>query len=158
MNIKYKKIPKTSKKEYISGYEALNIKKQDGTVADWHPLNFWLAKDEKDYINLYKTNDILGDEGIEYRNIDYTEDKVHVANFPRAIADLIYYGDEKTLSRLRYMTNDFLSKDEELETLKMLLKINDNYKDISEFLMIEFTRYFRKGIVDEIRGLSNRKN
>ena len=49
-------------KEYISGWEALNIPNEKGLVADWHPLCFLNNKDD---IKKYKYNKILGNKGIK---------------------------------------------------------------------------------------------
>ena len=51
-------------KEYYSGWEALNLAKESGAIADWHTLSNWSYKLQK-----YTFNKDLGDSGISERFI-----------------------------------------------------------------------------------------
>lgn len=135
----YKKIPETSLEKYISGFEALNIVSENGLTADWHPITFWTGKNDEE-IPLYQ-NYILKDKGISLRKIPYSEEPVFIANFPRAIADLIYYEYEKTPHRFRNIANDFLSEKEKKELFEYLLEIRKE-KNIEDFLIQEFSKEY----------------
>lgn len=109
----WKVVPPTSYQKYISGWEALNTPTLDNDAADWHPWDFW-----HDYagvemqIKLYH-NDLLGSEGVSYRHIRYTPQKVHIASFARAFADLIYYAkSEDELGKLTYDCEAMLDDDD----------------------------------------------
>lgn len=91
-------------REYYSGWEALNIQNENGLVADWHPLNFWGDNPKK-----YAFNESLGDCGISKRFVSFIGKKVYVANYPRAIADLVISKNTKGLKNCVY---DYLSDDE----------------------------------------------
>ena len=39
-------------KEYYSGWEALNLAKESGAIADWHPLSFCEKLKNKDINNV----------------------------------------------------------------------------------------------------------
>lgn len=136
-----KKIPETSYDRYVSGWYALNIPKSDGSVADWHPLLYWLSTSEKEEtVPLTSASPILGRRGIEYREITYPyKAKVHIATFPRALADLILWGDEQTLQTLRGCGDDYLSEEEEEEFYHYLKLINE-HKDIGEFILYQCTK------------------
>lgn len=114
---------------YISGWEALNLPKEDGTTADWHP--FLYPPLEK-----YEYNELLKDLGIKLRNIN--GNFRYVANFPRAIADLVFVGDTKQLKNCVY---DFLTKEETIELFEYLKKINE-VKDIQHFIKTELTKLY----------------
>lgn len=61
-NIYLKKIPKTSLKSYISGWEALNTPNNHSS-ADWYPINFWYSKNKDETIKLYNcTHEFLNKE------------------------------------------------------------------------------------------------
>lgn len=117
--------------KYISGWEALNIKKNDGTIADWHPLIH--PPKEK-----YSYNKILGNLGIEERFISALNKKIKVANYPRAIADLVYLGKINGLKNCVY---DFLTEEESKELYGYLKKINKN-KQVDEFMKFELTKLY----------------
>lgn len=136
--MKFKKIPDTSLERYISGWEALNVVDENGLSADWHPLKFWLAYNDDDEIPLF-SNPILGSNGIKKRKIKYSDELVYIADFPRAIADLIYT-DDKTDSLVNAST-DFLTDEEAKVLFKYLLKIL-KFKDIEAYIIHEFPKYY----------------
>lgn len=141
-------IPKTSSENYISGWEALNIPDENQNIADWHPKTYLFSEKENEEIQLYNTIDILGNNGIKKRIIKYPENKeVYIANFPRAIADLLLTMKDYQVSSLYNCCSDFLTKDETDELYNYLKNLKDNQR-IDDFLKYEFTvRYFNdKGV------------
>ncbi|MSN96900.1 hypothetical protein CFF98v445_00560 [Campylobacter fetus subsp. fetus] len=122
---------------YLSGWEALNIPRLDGTTADWHPL-LYLA--DKNSIKTYESNEILGDLGIQKRYIKMLDKEEYVANYARAIADLVYSGDT---DGLKNCTRDYLDDDEELELFGYLKLINTN-KKVDDFMKFELTKLYFK--------------
>lgn len=141
--MKYKKIPKTSENLYISGWEALNTPGKTGS-ADWHPLDFWLSyEDSEDYIKLY-TNPVLGNEGVEYREIEYSRDYEFIANHPRALADLVYsaFKEGKDINTYSRDSRDLLSDEECKEYWKYLRKMSKYSNEIDEFSKVEFPGWY----------------
>lgn len=155
-----KTVPKTSKDNYISGFYSLNTPYEDRETADWHPMTYWYTPDDKPCeILLYKPNELLGCQGIEYRNIMWTDEKVYISNFPRALCDLLF--ERNIPSMLRYSKQDFLMReDDQKEYFGMLMKIYkaDIYDDFGVLVMnnlypIEFSRW----LIDETRRLAKNK-
>jgi hypothetical protein len=134
-------IPKNSSTSYISGWEALNISDENRNTADWHPRTYLFSYDKDKAINLYNTTNVLGNSGIKKRIIDYpSQREVYIANFPRAIADLVLTMKDYQLSSLHNCCNDFLNEDETEHLYQYLIKNNPR---VDEFLKYEFTvRYF----------------
>ncbi|MBT0612816.1 hypothetical protein [Campylobacter hyointestinalis] len=122
---------------YLSGWEALNIPRLDGTTADWHPL-LYLA--DKNSIKTYESNEILGDLGIQKRYIKMLGKEEYVASYARAIADLVYSGDT---DGLKNCVKDYLDDDEELELFGYLKLINKN-KKVDDFMKFELTKLYFK--------------
>lgn len=133
-----KEIPTTSYDNYISGWEALNTIAPNGTTADWHALEYWGAIKQKENIKLYN-NYFLGNAGIACRKINWSSDKVYIANFARAVADLVYYSDN--LDELKFIFSDMLNEDEESEAFEYM-KIISKHKDIDEFLKRELPKKY----------------
>jgi len=111
----------TSKEKYISGFEALNVVSEDGiTIADWHPLKYWVYSKQSPEISLYSYNPLLGMSGIKERIIDYKPNqKVFIADFPRAIADYIFMQPKKFAKEMFDCRKDFLSTKKEEEEGKV---------------------------------------
>lgn len=139
MELYYKKVPKTTPERYISGYEALNVVDENGLTADWHPLTFWTSTTQEE-IPLYE-NPLLKEKGISFRKIPFSEEMVYIANFARAIADLIYHEYETHPCLFRNIAEDFLSKEERAELFGYLLEIRKE-KEIDEFLIQEFPKEY----------------
>ena len=124
-------------KSYISGWEALNIPTAFGKTADWHPLFYF---NENQELKTYPYNEALGEAGITKRYVPFLRQDEYVANFPRAIADLVYEGNTK---ELKNCVSDFLDDDEVIE-LYEYLKIINKYKNVEDFMKYELTKlYFR---------------
>lgn len=119
--------------KYISGWEALNIVKENGETADWHPLSYFHGETFKMY-ELNEDNP-LGKQGIKYRFIPLLKGEFFVAGFARAIADLLFH-DER--NGLKYCVKDYLN-DEEARELFDYLKILSKVKDVEEFMKWELT-------------------
>ena len=64
----------------------------------------------------------------------------YVANYPRAIADLVYHNEIKGLKNC---VNDFLNDDEEKELFGYLKLINNN-KVVDDFMKFELTKLYFK--------------
>lgn len=133
---------------YISGWEALNIPYETGEVADWHPVNFLYSNTENKQIKLYSRNELLGDFGIKKRIIKYPVIKeVYIADFPRAILDLLLTLKKDELSCLNNSVNDFLNNSDREKLYKFLLTIKD-IPQVYNFLKYEFTNKFYKDLKD----------
>lgn len=153
--IPYKKIPKTSIRKYISGWEALNTPDKNGMTADWHPDQIWLSTPCAPGIELYRSNHILGTSGIEKRKILYSQgESVYIANFPRAIADILFNDDSIYHSQLNGCVDDFLTDEEAEELYRYALLINKE-KNIEWFLKYELTKFYFGE--NKKRGINNEK-
>lgn len=122
---------------YISGWEALNIPTNDGYTADWHPQFYF---NENKVLKTYSYNEILKDSGILKRYIPFLNKDEYVANYPRAIADLVYENNTKELKNCVY---DFLDENEAKELFEYL-KIINKHKDIEDFMKYELTKLYFK--------------
>lgn len=125
--------------DYISGWEALNIPTSNGYIADWHPQFYF---NEKKELKKYPYNEILKDSGISKRYIPFLNKDEYTANYPRAIADLVYENKTRELQNCVY---DFLDDDEAVELFKYL-KIINKYKNIEDFMKYELTKLYFKEI------------
>lgn len=136
-----KKTPPTSINCYVSGFEALNTPDAEGMIADWHPKLYWYSDIENETIKLF-SNNILGSNGIEKRKILYSDKEVYIANYPRAITDLVFTMDDLRISSLSGFINDFaFDTNQEAEVFSYLLKINKQ-KNITWFIKRELTRLY----------------
>lgn len=122
---------------YLSGWEALNIPRLDGTTADWHPLLYF---SDKNSIKTYESNEILGDLGIQKRYIKILDKEEYVASYARAIADLVYSGD---IDGLKNCVRDYLDEDEEIELFGYLKLINKSQM-VDDFMKFELTKLYFK--------------
>lgn len=122
--------------KYLSGWEALNIPNEKNMIADWHPLHFFGTNQE---IKMYSHNPILKEEGISKRFIPMLQREEYVANYPRAIADLVYVKQTQGLKNCCY---DFLDQDEEKELYEMLKKLLPVNPEIENFLKYELTKLY----------------
>ena len=137
-----KKIQGTNEKNYISGYYSLNCPDENGIIADWHPRYYWFSDNKDEKVPLYNTTDVLGNYGIKKRKIQYSDEKVYIADFVRALADMILLQDN--ISEFRFCSKEYLSDDIQVDQLyDLLLKIN-NIKDITWFLKEEFPKLYYK--------------
>ena len=122
---------------YISGWEALNIPRLDGSIADWHPLLYFANKNN---IKTYENNEILGSLGIQRRYVKMLDKEEYVANYARAIADLVYKGET---AGLKNCVQDYLDDNEESELFNYLKLINKN-KKVDDFVKFELTKLYFK--------------
>ncbi len=144
-----KNIPKTSLENYISGYEALNTPDKNRNVADWHPQLYWFSSKENEKLKLYTQNEILKDLGIEKRTITYPIKKeVYIANFPRAIVDLILTLNNYRVKGLYNAKEDFLNKEETEVLYKYLYKLKD-IERIGQYLKYEFAKRYMEDLKNE---------
>ena len=78
--------------------------------------------------------------GLKKEKIKYSNDEVYIANFVRALADLILLQDN--ISEFRFCSNDYLTNDEQKRDLyTLLLEVNER-KDIQCFLKDEFPKSY----------------
>ena len=74
--------------------------------------------------------------------IQYSDEKVYIADFVRALADMILLQDN--INEFRFCSKEYLSDDIQVDQLyDLLLKIN-NIKDITWFLKEEFPKLYYK--------------
>lgn len=129
----------TNEHRYISGWQALNVQSEKGTIADWHPeMYFENFKPKKLY--KFDENSPLKMLGIKERFVPYSQDTYFVANYARAIADLVYYDETR---ELRGCVKDFLDDDEAKELFDYLKIINKS-KNVEEFMKFELTKLYFK--------------
>lgn len=115
--------------EYISDYQALNIPDEKGLIADWHSFKF-----DPYNIRFSKSDDSpLGEKGIKKRYIQEIDKYLYVANFPRALADMILNYDN--LNEFYFCRNDYLTDEEEIELWNYLQEIR-KHKNIEKFSKI----------------------
>ena len=150
----WKKIPKTTKDKYISGWEALNIPIDNKGAVDWHPVQYFHTDDPNQYIKLYDSDNILGDIGINKKHILFPSNEwVYIADTTRAIIDILITVEQdfmiKSLYGCRY---DFLNEDEEnmlWERIVYLIQNNHSKKDrLLSFLRKEFPIRYKKEILE----------
>lgn len=149
MIMKWKKIPPTTKNQYISGLEALNVISSDGiTIADWHPLNYWMYTEKLPEIPLYLSHSLLGECGIKKRVISFDPSReVYIADYPRAIADFVLHHSMSDAKQMVGCRHDFLSTEQEENELYSYLKNIQTIKEIGWFIHRE---YPEKYLEDEI--------
>lgn len=136
-----KSIPETSFQSYISGWEALNVKDIHGFPADWHWKQYWVSCSANDTIPLYE-NPILGALGIEHREICFSKgEKVYIADFPRAFADLVYFCEDPVY-QLRWTANELLTVEEKQTAFAYILRFREE-KELHEYLTIQFPGEYR---------------
>lgn len=128
---------KNNQISYLSGWQALNIPNEKGMIADWHPM-LYLSEPLKFYHS--DENSILGYKGIKKRFVVSLGQEYFVANFARAIADLIL-NDE--YAGLKNCVNDFLDEEEAQELFNYLKMFHKN-KDIENFMRLELTKFYFK--------------
>ncbi len=119
--------------KYYSGWQALNLPDENGKTADWHPLLFWDNEPKK-----YDFNEKLGDWGIKKRYISFLNKEDFVANFARAIADLVLNNDTK---ELKNCVSDYLDDDEAKELYENLKKFKI-LNNVENFLKYELTKFY----------------
>ena len=96
----------------------------------------------KKELKKYPYNEILKDSGISKRYIPFLNKDEYTANYPRAIADLVYENNTRELQNCVY---DFLDDEEAVELFKYL-KIINKYKNIEDFMKYELTKLYFKEI------------
>lgn len=121
---------------YISGWEALNIPNERKQIADWHPYSLYFNDKP---VKLYSSKDsILKEKGIKKRYIEILKQEYYVANYARAIADLVYLGN---IQELKNCVDDFLN-DEEAQELFGYLKLLPKTEYIENFMKYELTKLY----------------
>ena len=124
--------------QYLSGWQALNIPNAKGHIADWHPESFFTNFAPNKFYELAENP--LGVRGIEERFVPFLQKSYFVANFARAIADLVYFNETRDLEGC---AREFLNENEKNELFNYL-KIIAQKKDISAFLKNELPIQYLK--------------
>ena len=135
--------------QYISAWQALNIPNKNGQIADWHPEAFFTNFVPNKFYKLTK-NHPLGTRGIEKRFVPFLQKSYFVANFARAIADLVYFEESRDREGC---VREFLNEEEKNELFEYL-KIIAQTKDISAFLKSELPIHFLKEKSKNAQNLS----
>lgn len=78
--------------DYISGWQALNIPNKQGFCADWH-YHFYFKDKKPLKIYPYDKENPLQMQGIYKRKSPFLDKEYFVANYARAIADLVYFDE-----------------------------------------------------------------
>ena len=145
----WKKIPYTDEENYISGWQSLNIPR-DNIMADWHPVTYLLSTSENDYIKTYKKDNDLGITGIEKKEIKFPyKSEVYISDYPRAIIDIVLTSEqERDIKTLYGCRKDFLSEEEEKILFDRLIKIlesnHNNIDKVERFLKNEYpSKYYK---------------
>ena len=125
--------------KYISGWQALNVQSEKRHIADWHS-NVYFKDCKPTQMFDYDENSPLGMRGIKERFIPFMQKTCFVADYARAIADLVYL--DKT-AQLRYCARDFLNDDEKQELFEYL-KIINKTKNVEDFMKWELTKLYFK--------------
>lgn len=155
----WQKFPKTSKKNYISGYEALNIPNENGDIADWHPRTYLSSQNPNEYIKTYKLDETIGNVGIKNKTINFPyKAEVYIANFVRAIIDIIIFSERDIEIKSLYgCRNDFLTDKEEKELFEELIEIlKKGHKKSEKIVMFLENEYPRKFL--EYKGSEKWRN
>ena len=143
----WQKIPKTSEKKYISGYEALNIPNETGNVGDWHPRTYLSSHNPNEDIRTYELDETIGNIGINYKIINFPyKAKVYIANYVRAIIDIIIFSERDIeIKSLFGCKNDFLTDKEEEELFEQLIEIlKKGHKKSDKIIMFLENEYPKK--------------
>ena len=82
----------------------------------------------------------LGSLGIQRRYVKMLDKEEYVANYARAIADLVYKGET---AGLKNCVQDYLDDNEESELFNYLKLINKN-KKVDDFMKFELTKLYFK--------------
>ena len=123
---------------YISGWEALNIPNEKNQIADWHP---YLLYYKNNPLQFYSSKDsVLKEKGIKKRYIEILKKEYYVADYARAIADLVYLGKTQGLKNCVDDFLDSMEAQELFEYLKLLLK----KEHIENFIKYELTNLYFK--------------
>lgn len=131
--------------DYLSGWEALNVAKENGVIADWHPLHFFNPNKK---LKKYTYNPIFKDKGITRRYIPQLQREEYVANYPRAIADLVYHNQMQGLKNCCF---DYLDEKESRELFELLKGIDT--PQVQAFLKYELTKLF---VEDQCKSIKKR--
>ncbi|WP_029512493.1 hypothetical protein [Mycoplasmopsis iners] len=86
-----KNVPKTTKKNYLSGWQSLNLQlDKENWGGDWHFINHFYSFNQNQELPTYSYNSHLGFKGILKRTIKIfdTEKTIYVASYPRVVFDL----------------------------------------------------------------------
>lgn len=125
--------------QYISGWQALNIQSESGHIADWH-CDVYFKDFKPTEVYEYDENSPLKMLGIKKRFIPFMQETHYVANYARAIADLVYLD---RVAQLRYCARDFLNDDEKQELFNYL-KIINKTKNVENFMKTELALFYLK--------------
>ncbi|WP_027335090.1 hypothetical protein [Mycoplasmopsis felifaucium] len=122
MEIYQKLIPQTDKKNYLSGWQSLNLSFDDeNNCADWHFTNAFYSTKPTDILETFTYNNKIGYKGILKRKIKiFSNEQWHyIASYPRAVFDLWH----KFIKTNQFdMLNDFNFSKKQVNVLKSYLE------------------------------------
>lgn len=133
-----KKIPKTTMNRYISKYYALNSEIDGKLPADWHPY-CWECETNDEYIDLMD-NYFLGEKGILFTKIKFSDSPVYIATFPRAVVDILYDLIKNNMDINNFgrdLKKEFLTEEEQKEMFDLLIEFN-NHINIESYIKNQF--------------------
>lgn len=141
-------IPETTQEAYITGTSALNVPTEDGHFADWHFTETFLTPGTRFRVagkNYPSTADVFGKFGIrECGEIlrDYgvplePGKAVYVANYVRALLDLVYNLTREHKSPDFLKLDDFLEEKDKAETLSMIDAIKAKIADTVQLNLLD---------------------
>lgn len=133
-------IPKTTNENYITGTSALNVPTKDGKFADWHFTETFLTPGTRFRVagkNYPSTNHIFGNYGIkecstilrEYGAYVEPNMEVYVANYVRAILDLVYNITKEHQSADFLKLDDYFEEEEKSEVFHKINSIKSQIID-----------------------------
>jgi hypothetical protein len=145
-------IPETTNENYITGTSALNVPTEDGKFADWHFTETFLTTGTRFRIagqNYPSTSDIFGNYGIrecgtilrEYGAYIEPNKKVYVANYVRAILDLVYNITKEHQSADFLKLDDYFEEQEKSEVFNKINSIKSQVTDIIQLKLLNQWEY-----------------
>lgn len=145
-------IPETTNENYITGTSALNVPTEDGKFADWHFTETFLTTGTRFRIagqNYPSTSDIFGNYGIrecgtilrEYGVYIEPNKKVYVANYIRAILDLVYNITKEHQSADFLKLDDYFEEQEKSEVFNKINSIKSQVTDIIQLKLLNQWEY-----------------
>lgn len=140
-------IPETTPDKYLTGTSALNVPTEDGRFADWHFAETFLKEGTRFRVagqNYPSTVDIFGKYGIREcgeilraYGVPLEPGKpVYVANYVRAILDLVYNLTREHKAPDFLKLDDFLEEEDKAETISKIEAIKNKISDIIQLRLL----------------------
>jgi len=141
-------IPETTQDAYITGTSALNVPTEDGHFADWHFTETFLTPGTRFRVagqNYPSTANVFGKFGIRecgeilrgYGVPIEPGKAVYVANYVRALLDLVYNLTREHKSPDFLKLDDFLEEQDKAETLTRIEAIKAKIADTVQLNLLD---------------------